>query len=102
MFWAEVPESGKKTVLLSNEAPCVPARNVRQFVEVLLDRDDKAAAAEILNNYSACLNAKEAESRRKSSIGLSQLADLYARLGGDAMGAAIRQVSEQLCVEKDA
>src|SRR5271156_2609832 len=24
MFWAEVPESGKKTVLLSNEAPCVP------------------------------------------------------------------------------
>jgi hypothetical protein len=101
MFWAEVPESGKKTVLLSNEAPCVPARNVRQFVEVLLDRDDKPAAAEILNNYSTCLNAKEAESRRKSSIGLSQLADLYARLGGDAMGAAIRRVSEQLSAEKD-
>ena len=36
MFWAEVPESGKKTVLLSNEAPCVPPRNLRQFVEVLL------------------------------------------------------------------
>src|SRR5208282_546804 len=35
MFWAEVPESGKKTVLLSHEAPCVPPRNVRQFVEVL-------------------------------------------------------------------
>ena len=101
MFWAEVPESGKKTVLLSNEAPCVPARNVRQFVEVLLDRDDKPTAAEILNNYSTCLNAKEAESRRKSSIGLSQLADLYARLGGESMGAAIRRVSEQLVVEKD-
>ena len=41
MFWAEVPESGKKSVLLSNEAPCVPPRNVRQFVEVLLERDDK-------------------------------------------------------------
>ena len=27
MFWAEVPESGKKTVLLSNEAPCVPPRS---------------------------------------------------------------------------
>ncbi len=101
MFWAEVPESGKKTVLLSNEAPCVPARNVRQFVEVLLDRDDKPAAAEILNNYSACLNAKEADSRRKSAIGLSQLADLYARLGGESMGTAIRQVSEQLSAEKD-
>ncbi len=101
MFWAEVPESGKKTVLLSHEAPCVPPRNVRQFVEVLLDRDDKQASAEILNNYSASLSNKEADSRRKTAIGLSQLADLYARLGGEAMGGAIRKVSEQLCVEKD-
>jgi hypothetical protein len=102
MFWAEVPESGKKTVLLSNEAPCVPPRNLRQFVEVLLDREDKQTSAEILNNYSGCLNGKDTESRRKTAIGLSQLADLYARLGGEAMGKAIQQVSEQLCVEKDA
>ena len=101
MFWAEVPESGKKTVLLSHEAPCVPPRNLRQFVEVLLDRDDKQTSAEILNNYSACLSTKEAEPRRKVAIGLSQLADLFARLGGEAMGAAIRKVAEQLCVEKD-
>jgi hypothetical protein len=102
MFWAEVPESGKKTVLLSNEAPCVPPRNLRQFVEVLLDRDDKQASAEILNNYSGCLSAKDAEGQRKTAIGLSQIADLYARLGGEAMGTAIRRVSEQLCAEKDA
>ena len=101
MFWAEVPESGKKTVLLSNEAPCVPPRNLRQFVEVLLDRDDKQTSAEILNNYSGCLSTKDAEPRRKTAIGLSQLADLYARLGGEAMGTAIQKVSEQLCVEKD-
>jgi hypothetical protein len=101
MFWAEVPESGKKTVLLSNEAPCVPPRNLRQFVEVLLDRDDKQTSAEILDNYSGCLATKEAEARRKTAIGLSQLADLYARLGGEAMGKAIQKVSEQLCVEKD-
>jgi hypothetical protein len=87
--------------LLSNEAPCVPPRNLRQFVEVLLDRDDKQTSAEILNNYSGCLVSKEQEPRRKTAIGLSQLADLYARLGGEAMGAAIRKVSEQLCVEKD-
>ncbi|MGC1962713.1 MAG: hypothetical protein WA676_08260, partial [Candidatus Sulfotelmatobacter sp.] len=69
MFWAEVPESGKKTVLLSNEAPCVPPRNLRQFVEVLLDRDDKQTAAEILNNYSGCVVSKEQEPRRKTAIG---------------------------------
>jgi hypothetical protein len=101
MFWAEVPESGKKTVLLSNEAPCVPPRNLRQFVEVLLDRDDKETSAEILNNYSGCVGSKDAEPRRKTAIGLSQLADLYARLGGEAMGKAIHRVSEQLCAEKD-
>jgi hypothetical protein len=101
MFWAEVPESGKKTVLLSHEAPCVPPRNLRQFVEVLLDRDDQKTSAEILDNYSACLATKDIEARRKTSIGLSQLADLYARLGGESMGTAIRKVTEQLCVEKD-
>jgi antitoxin component HigA of HigAB toxin-antitoxin module len=101
MFWAEVPESGKKTVLLSNEAPCVPPRNLRQFVEVLLDRDDKQTSAEILNNYSSCITSKDLEPRRKTAIGLSQLADLYSRLGGEAMADAIGKVTQQICVEKD-
>jgi hypothetical protein len=102
MFWAEVPESGKKSVLLSHEAPCVPPRNLRQFVEVLLDRDDKQGATEILNNYSSCLGAKDIEPRRRTAIGLSQLADLYARVGGEPMGQAIRKLSEHLIHEKDA
>src|SRR5579863_193469 len=102
MFWAEVPESGKKSVLMSHEAPCVPPRNLRQFVEVLLDRDDKQVASEILNNYSSCLGAKEAEPRRRTAIGLSQLADLYARVGGEPMGQAIRRLSEHLIHEKEA
>jgi len=102
MFWAEVPESGKKSVLMSHEAPCVPPRNLRQFVEVLLDRDDKQSATDILNNYSSCLAAKDMEPRRRTAIGLSQLADLYARLGGQPMGQAIRKLSEQLINEKDA
>ena len=102
MFWAEVPEAGKKSVLMSHEAPCVPPRNLRQFVEVLLDRDDKQTAAEILNNYSSCLSAKDAEPRRRTAIGLSQLADLYARLGGQPMAQAVRKLSEQIVTEKDA
>jgi hypothetical protein len=102
MFWAEVPESGKKSVLLSHEAPCVPPRNLRQFVEVLLERDDKQVAADILNNYSSCLGAKEVEPRRRTAIGLSQLADLYARLGGQPLGQAIRRLSEQLILDKEA
>ena len=102
MFWAEVPEAGKKSVLMSHEAPCVPPRNLRQFVEMLLDRDDKQTAAEILNNYSSCLSAKEAEPRRRTAIGLSQIADLYSRLGGQPMAQAVRKLSEQIIIEKDA
>ena len=28
-FWAEVPDAGKRAVLLSSDAACVPPRNVR-------------------------------------------------------------------------
>ena len=102
MFWAEVPEAGKKSVLLSHEAPCVPPRNLRQFVETLLERDDKQLASDILNNYSGCLAAKDLEPRRRTAIGLSQIADLYARLGGQPMAQAVRKLSEQIIAEKDA
>ncbi len=101
MFWAEVPEAGKKSVLLSHEAPCVPPRNLRQFVELLLERDDKQLASDILNNYSTCLAAKDLEPRRRTAIGLSQIADLYARLGGQPMAQAVRKLSEQIIAEKD-
>ena len=101
MFWAEVPEAGKKSVLMSNEAPCVPARNVRQFVELMLERGDKETAGEILKNYFGCLIVNDAEPRRRTAIGLSQFADLYTRLGGQPMGQAIKKLSEQLIVEKD-
>ena len=101
MFWAEVPEAGKKSVLLSHEAPCVPPRNLRQFVESLLERDDKQLAADILNNYSGCLSAKDLEPRRRTAIGLSQIADLYARLGGQPMAQAVRKLTEQIIAEKD-
>ncbi|HMH00388.1 MAG TPA: hypothetical protein VK555_03190, partial [Terriglobales bacterium] len=101
MFWAEVPEAGKKSVLLSNEAPCVPARNVRQFVELLLQRGDKETATSILQNYFSCLDLKDAEPRRRTAIGLAQLADLFAGPGGDLLGGAIRKVGESLSKEPD-
>ncbi len=101
MFWAEVPEAGKRSVLLSNEAACVPPRNVRQFVELLLERGDKETAGGILLNYISCLDAKENEPRRKTAIGLSQLADLYAGPGGGLMVAAIRKVGDHLAKDGD-
>jgi len=101
MFWAEVPEAGKKSVLLSHEAACVPPRNVRQFVEVLLDRGDKETSASILQNYLSCLDAKESETRRKVATGVSQLADLFAATGGDSMALSVRKIGEAIGQESD-
>jgi PBS lyase HEAT-like repeat len=101
LFWAEVPEAGKKSVLLSHEAPCVPPRNVRQFIEVLLDRGDKASANAILQNYIDCLDAKDPEARRKTATGMSQLADLFALGGVEVMSAAVRKLGETLTREPD-
>ena len=102
MFWAEVPEAGKKSVLTSSEAACVPPRNIRQFLEQLLERGDKESVDKILRNYFGCLNAKDQENRRKTAIGMSQLADLYASPGGNLMAAVIQQVGECLTKEPDA
>ena len=101
MFWAEVPEAGKKSVLLSSEAPCVPPRNIRQFIEVLLERGDLESASAILQNYSNCLTAKDAEPRRKAAIGLSQLADLFASPGIDLIGPIVHKIGEALVRDPD-
>jgi hypothetical protein len=101
MFWAEIPEAGKKSVLLSNEAACVPPRNIRQFVELLFQRDDNEIASKILANYCSGINSKEAEPRRKSAIGLAQLADLYATAPEDVMPNTMALIGETLSKETD-
>ncbi len=101
MFWSEVPEAGKKSVLLSNDAACVPSRNIRQFIEVLLERGDQESVTAILQNYSNCLAAKDSDPRRRAAIGLSQLADLFAAPGVDLIGTVIHKVGEALVRDSD-
>jgi len=101
MFWAEVPEEGKKGVLLSSEAACVPARNIRQYLDVLLKRGDKQTAIDVLRNYATCLATKEVEHRRKAAVGLSQLADLYASPDINLVGPTIHQAGQALIREND-
>ncbi len=101
MFWAEIPETGKKSVLLSSEAACVPPRNIRQFVELLLEREDDELAGKILSNYCGCLEAKEPDPRRKAAAGLAQLADLYASAPSDVMPRSIALMSKIIANESD-
>jgi hypothetical protein len=101
MFWAEIPEAGKKSVLLSSEATCVPPRNIRQFVELLFERDDNEIAAKILTNYCSGLDAQEPDLRRKTANGLAQLADLYATVPDEVMPNALAMIGDKLGQESD-
>lgn len=100
-FWTTVPDSGKRAVLLSAEAWCIPPRNVRQFVEQLLQRGDAATAGSILENYTSCVGHEDAQVRLKVAAGLTDLAGLYARCAGRQLSSAVRCIADQMRWESD-
>ena len=100
-FWAAVPERGKHAVLTSSEAWCIPARNLKQYVEELLQRGDEKTVLAILQNYVSCLQSPEFEARRRTAIGIADLADMYASLGGRPLAPAIQVAGVQLSAERD-
>ncbi len=101
-FWAGVPESGKRGVLTSPDAYCVPPRNIRQYVQELLARDDQATATAILDNYSQTISHEDPAVRRRAAIGLSELAELYGLGDARAMEPAISRTGLQLSAEREA
>jgi len=101
-FWAAVPESGKRAVLTSTEAWCIPPRNVQQYVEELLGRGEAEAAGDVLLKYASCVRNKDAEARKKAAIGLGQLAELYSKAASQRLQDALSQIGQQLAAEKDA
>jgi hypothetical protein len=101
-FWAAVPESGKRAVLTSTEAWCIPPRNVQQYVEELLGRGEADAAGDVLLKYASCVRNKDAAARKKAAIGLGQLAELYSKGASQRLQDALAQIGHQLAAEKDA
>ena len=101
-FWAAVPESGKRAVLTSGEAWCIPPRNVQQYVEELMGRGESETAADILLKYASCVRNKDAEARKKAAIGLGRLAELYSKAASQRLQDALLQIGQQLAAEKDA
>ena len=100
-FWEQVPEENKKEVLTSDEAWCVPPRNVRAFLEDMLRRGELKVVNEILMKYVACIGLEAPEARRTTAIGLSDLAELYGSGDGSALMEAIRRLGNQLAIERE-
>src|SRR3984893_1544622 len=100
--WAAVPESGKRAVLLSEEAWCIPPRNVQSYVNDLVKKGSVAEAVSVLQNYASCAESEEPDARKKAAAGLSQLAELYAKVDPRLLGEALRHLGLRVSVEQDA
>jgi hypothetical protein len=101
-FWAAVPESGKRAVLLSGEAWCIPPRNVQSYVGELIASGNIAEAISILQNYAECAESEDADARKKTAVGLSEMAELYSKADPKLLGEALRHLGVRLSVEQDA
>ncbi len=101
-FWAAVPESGKQAVLMSGDAWCIPPKNVQSYVAHLIETGDVAQAISILQNYASCAESDEADARKKTAMGLSEMAGLYAKADPKLLGEALRHLGLRLNVEQDA
>jgi len=100
-FWASVPESAKREVLLSSEAWCIPPKNVQSFVAGLIEQGNVAEAISILKNYASCADSEEPDARKRAATGLSELAELYAQADPKLLVQALRHVGVRLSVEQD-
>jgi hypothetical protein len=101
-FWAAVPDSGKREVLLSHEAWCIPPRNVQSYVGDLIAQGNVAEAISILQNYASCADSEESDARKKTAVGLSEMADLYAKADPKLLSEALRHLGLRLNLEQDA
>ncbi len=98
-FWATMPENGKKSVLLSKDAWCIPSRNVRSYVMELMGRGDQELAARVLRNYARQLGNADPEGRKKATVGVSDLADLFGKVGPDLLAGTLQAVGLRLQCE---
>jgi len=100
-FWASVPDNAKRQVLLSEDAWCIPPKNVQSYVAELIAHGDIAEAISILQNYARCADSEEPDARKRAATGLSELAELYAQADPRLLADALRHVGLRLSVEQD-
>jgi len=100
-FWAQVPDTKKKTVLESADAWCVPPVKVREYLESLQAAGKPEEVEKVLRNYADCITSKAPDHRRQAATGLAELAEFYGKNGEKLLVDTLRQVGVQLAEEKD-
>lgn len=100
-FWNEASDDSKRQLLLSPGAWRIPARQVRKFLDRLVEQNDGDAMQDAILCYAACLGEPDPAARRKTLQGLKLLAEYLPRLTGDALQELIRDLAHALANEAD-
>lgn len=100
-LWNTAPDEAKRAVLLLETPFYVPASCIVPFIERLIADSEESVAASILRNYGDAVDGRDAEGRRRSAMGIPDLAELYALVTPDYIPKLLRSVSRQLMREPD-
>jgi hypothetical protein len=98
-FWEEVSDEKKREVLLTGEAWCVPARNIRKYIEELRAKGEARLIREILKNYISCITLQDPDARRETALGIPDIVDLLLGEVQDLLLESIEVVGKQLAIE---
>ena len=74
---------------------------MQSYVGGLIESGNVAEAINILQNYAACADSEDSDARKKTAVGLSELAELYSKADPKLLGEALRHVGLRLSVEQD-
>jgi hypothetical protein len=100
-FWSLISDEKKKAVIESGDIWCVPASKIREHVEQLISRGEKSAAEKVLSRYAGCLTDKSSEARRQATIGIAELAPVYAKNDEKLFLSTMRELGLRLVDETD-
>jgi hypothetical protein len=74
---------------------------VQSYVGELIERGNIDEAISILQNYASCADSEEPDARKKTAVGLSELAELYSKADPKLLSGALRHLGVRLSVEQD-
>lgn len=100
-FWTEASDDSKRQLLLSSGAWRIPPRQVRKYFDHLVEQNDGAALQEAILCYASCIGDANPEARRKTQIGLKQLAEYLPRVAGSVLQEVIRDLGRAIAKEEN-
>jgi hypothetical protein len=100
-LWSTASDAAMRNALLFDTPYYVPAISIASYLERLIAQGEELVAATILKNYAMAVDGREAEGRRRSVIGIPELAELYILVAPDYAPKLMAAISRQLMREAD-